>query len=317
MKKLIHLIYVISKWSSGIRHSKTIIALAILSSVLAGTGYTLLIAFVKRLLSEGFSSDSLLVWQFFGLCIAIPICGYTSQVVLLYLSSKAAYLLRIQLARQILSAPLRLLEKLGPHRLLATLTQDIGNVIDLVTLLPQMLIQLAMMAGCLFYLGWLGWKLLLIMVGYMALGLLTHQLPLMRAFHYFKLLRGEWDSMYKAFRGLIEGSKELKLNNQRSDAFFSQELEPAAEGLQRYGMRGNAIAMAVSNWGQILFFIFIGLLLFVTPFAIRVEQQVLVGYTLSSALHDHAVDDDLESDTFLKPRVPVGREDRATGVLVE
>jgi len=39
--------------------------------------------------------------------------------------------------------------------------------------------------------------------------------------------------------------------------------------------------MAVSNWGQILFFIFIGLLLFVTPFLLNVESQVLVGYTLA------------------------------------
>jgi putative ATP-binding cassette transporter len=39
--------------------------------------------------------------------------------------------------------------------------------------------------------------------------------------------------------------------------------------------------MAVSNWGQILFFIFIGLLLFVTPFFMTIEPQVLIGYTLA------------------------------------
>jgi len=273
--------YVIGKWSKGIRHSRSLIVLAIAGSLLAGVGYTMLIALIKSAVSNESLAQSKLIWMFVAFCIAIPVCGFASQLVLLYLTSKAAYELRVQLSRQILSAPLRQLEQLGSHRLLATISQDIGNVIELVTVLPQILTQLAMMFGCLFYLGWLSWKLLLIMLGYMAIGLLTHQLPLLKAFRYFRLLREQWDDMYKAFQGVIVGTKELKLNRGRRDAFLSEELEPAAFGLQNYGMKGNAIAMAVSNWGQILFFIFIGLLLFVTPFLLNVESQVLVGYTLA------------------------------------
>jgi putative ATP-binding cassette transporter len=281
MSNLLQLIYVIAKWSKGIRHSRTLIALAVVTSFLAGVGYTMLLALIQRALAGNLLSQSKLIWTFVGFCLAIPICGFASQFVLLYLTSKASYELRIQLSRQILAAPLRQLETLGPHRLLATVTQDIGSVIELVTVLPQMLIQLSMMLGCLAYLGWLSWKLMLIMVGYMALGLLTHQLPSSKAFRYFKLLREEWDAMYKAFQGVIVGAKELKLNRRRREAFFSAQLEPAAAGLQHYGMKGNAIAMAVSNWGQILFFIFIGLLLFLTPHFLTIESRVLVGYTLA------------------------------------
>jgi putative ATP-binding cassette transporter len=176
---------------------------------------------------------------------------------------------------------MRQLEKLGPHRLLATITEDIGNVIELVTILPQMLTQLAMMVGCLVYLGWLSWKVMLVMLVYMALGLISHQLPLLRAFHFFRLTREQWDLMYNAFHGLIVGTKELKLNTRRREGFLSEQLEPAALALQQYGMKANAIAMAVSNWGQILFFIFIGLLLFVTPYLLAIEGQVLIGYTLA------------------------------------
>jgi putative ATP-binding cassette transporter len=258
-----------------------LIALAVVTSFLAGVGYTMLLALIQRALSAGLLTQSKLIWTFVAFCLAIPICGFVSQYVLLYLTSKAGYELRIQLSRQVLTAPLRQLETLGPHRLLATATQDIGSVIELVTVLPQMLIQLAMMFGCVAYLGWLSWKLLLIMMGYMAIALLTHQIPLMRAFRYFKLLREQWDAMYKAFQGLIVGAKELKLNRRRREAFLTEQLEPAAAGLQIYGMKGNAISMAVSNWGQILFFIFIGLLLFVTPHLITIESSVLVGYTLA------------------------------------
>jgi putative ATP-binding cassette transporter len=281
MGNLLKLMYVIGKWSKGIRHSRTLIGLAVFASFLAGAGYTLLIALIKNALSDGLLSQPKLIWPFVAFCLAIPICGFAAQMLLLYLTSKAAYELRIQLSRQILAAPLRQLETLGPHRLLATISQDIGSVIELVTVLPQMLTQLAMMAGCLIYLGWLSWKLMLVMLVYMGVGLLTHQLPLMRAFRYFRLLREQWDAMYKSFQGVIVGTKELKLNRRRREAFLAEELEPAAAGLRDYGIRGNAIAMAVSNWGQILFFIFIGLLLFVTPFLLSIQPQVLIGYTLA------------------------------------
>lgn len=281
MGNLLKLMYVIGKWSKGIRHARTMIVLAVLTSFLAGVGYTLLIALIKRALSGGLTSEPKLIWMFVVFCLTIPVCGFASQMLLLYLTSKAAYELRIQLSRQILSAPLRQLEKLGPHRLLATVTQDIGSVIELVTVMPQMLTQLAMMLGALVYLGWLSWKLMLIMLGFMAVALLTHQLPLMRAFRYFRLMREQWDAMYKSFQGVIVGTKELKLNRRRRDAFFTEQLEPAAAGLRDYGLKGNAITMAVSNWGQILFFIFIGLLLFATPFVIALEPQVMIGYTLA------------------------------------
>jgi putative ATP-binding cassette transporter len=280
MSNLLKLMYVIGKWSKGIHHSRSMLALAVLASFLAGVGYTMLIALIRQALADGLTGPAL-VWSFVAFCLAIPVCGFASQVLLLHLTSKAAYELRIQLSRQILSAPLRQLEKLGPHRLLATVTQDIGSVIELVTVLPQMLTQLAMMLGCVVYLGWLSWKLLLIMLGYMAIGLISHQLPLLKAFRYFKLLREQWDAMYKSFQGVIVGTKELKLNRRRREAFLAEQLEPAAAGLRSYGVKGNAIAMAVSNWGQILFFIFIGLLLFVTPQFMSIEPQVLVGYTLA------------------------------------
>ena len=281
MGNLLKIIYVVGKWSRSIRHSRALIALAVLTSFVAGVGYTMLIALIKRVLADGLFSQPRLAWSFLALCLAIPLLGFASQMILLYLTSKASYELRIQLSRQILAAPLQQLEKLGPHRLLATVTQDVGSVIELVNVLPQMLTQLAMMAGSIVYLGWLSWKLLLVMLGFMAIGLLTHQLPLMRAFQYFRKTREQWDAMYKSFHAVIAGTKELKLNRRRREAFFSEQLVPVTARLRDYGMKGNAIAMAAANWGQILFFIFIGLLLFAAPFLVTIDAQVLIGYTLA------------------------------------
>ena len=42
MRNLLQLMYVIGKWSRRIRRSRTMIALAIVTSFLAGIGYTVL-----------------------------------------------------------------------------------------------------------------------------------------------------------------------------------------------------------------------------------------------------------------------------------
>src|SRR5688500_8441468 len=101
MANLLKLMYVIGKWSKGIRHARTMIALAIFTSFLAGVGYTMLIALIKRALADGLLTEASLAWSFMALCLAIPVCGFASQMVLLYLTSKAAYELRIQLSRWI------------------------------------------------------------------------------------------------------------------------------------------------------------------------------------------------------------------------
>ncbi len=281
MGNLIRLFSVLLQWSKGVRRSRSTIIFATLTGAIAGIGSTALIAVINAALAGGPTPRMRLVWMFVALCIIIPLSGFASQVLLLWLTAQSAHDLRMQLSRQILSAPYRLLEELGVHRLLATITDDIPSVTNAITVLPLLLTQFAIMLGCLVYLGWLSWPLLLLVLGYMLIGILSHQLPLLKAVGYFRMMREEWDAMFKAVRSLTEGSKELKLHRARRDAFLSQQLEPAVDGIQRYGMWANTLSLAAANWGQILFFIFIGLILFLTPLLITVDQRALTGYTLT------------------------------------
>lgn len=280
MGNLFQLFSVLLNWSKGVPRSRAAIVFAILAGGVAGVGSTALIAVINAALT-GNSSNRVLISEFIGLCIIIPVAGFISQALLVRLTAQAAHHLRLQLSHQILDARYRMIEELGIHRLLATITDDIPAVTNAVTSLPLLGTQLFVMLGCLLYLGWLSWPLLLLVIGYMFLGLLAHHFPTQRSFHYFQLMREEWDAMFKGVRGITEGNKELKLNRNRRNAFVSRQLVPAVEGIKTYGMRANTIALAASNWGQILFFIFIGLILFLTPVLLNVSHQVLTGYTLT------------------------------------
>lgn len=279
MRNTLQLFAVLLKWSQNVGRSRSIFIFAALAGAVAGFGSTALIAVINSVLTRGPSVK--IVSAFIGLCVLIPLGGFVSQALLVRLTAQASRDLRIRLSRQILAAPYRLLEEIGIHRLLATITDDIPSVTTGITSLPLLGTQFAVIAGCLVYLGWLSWPLLLLVLGYMVLGILTYQLPTMKSVHHFRLMREDWDASFKGFRALTEGTKELKLNRDRRAAFMSQELEPAIDGVYRHGVLANIISTAASNWGQILFFVFIGLILFLTPRLFTVSHQALTGYTLT------------------------------------
>ncbi|MGC2694590.1 MAG: cyclic peptide export ABC transporter [Candidatus Angelobacter sp.] len=279
LKNLLRLLFVLTQWASDFKGLRSTFITAVLAGLLAGLSNIAMIAIINSVLAKGISQSKIL--SFAGLCVVIPLTGFISQMLLIRLTAHATRDLRIRLSQQILSAPYRLLEEVGIHRLLSTITDDITSVTTGIGDLPYLGTQFAVIAGCLVYLGWLSWPLLLLVLGFMVLGILTYQLPTIKSVHYFRKMREDWDASFKGFRGLTEGIKELKLNRDRRSAFMAQELKPAINGVYRHGVLAYTIANAASNWGQSLFFLLIGLILFLGPWLARVDHQVLTGYTLT------------------------------------
>ena len=75
--------------------------------------------------------------------------GVLSQVLLIRLTQDAIYRLREQLSPGWSSAPLEQLERLGAHRLLATLTEDVRSLSQAVTALPNICVDVVTIVGLL------------------------------------------------------------------------------------------------------------------------------------------------------------------------
>ena len=84
----------------------------------------------------------------------------------------------------------------------------------------------------------------------------------------------------KHFRALTDGMKELKLHNNRRDAFMNKVLEPTATSVMGYNMQANNIYVGNAASGQLLVFLLIGLLLFGPGRAFQLSNQILIAYTL-------------------------------------
>ena len=275
----IDLIRFLLRNTPAVKHASLMIGLIILMGVISGGSNAALLAMINHLLSTAAPSSNLFI-IFFALCIILPITRFASEAMLITLSSRAVLDLRTRLSRQILSAPLRRLEEVGPHRLLATLTEDIPTIGSTFVNIPILCLHISIVLGCLIYLCWLSWPFFLGVIGFMIVGTLSYQIPLRRGMRAFVVVREQWDKLFKHFEAVTSGVKELKLHHDRREAFLTKALYPTGASLRRHAMIGRMNFVGADCWGQSLFFILIGLILFTAHSRSGINVQTLIGYTL-------------------------------------
>jgi len=262
------------------KRSRGIVISAIVASIISGAASSSLMAFVHRALEKKDSSGSWLMLGFVALCLIFPLSRIVSEVLLVYLSQKVIFDLRVQFIRQILSAPLRKLEEMGPHRILAALTDDVSVLAAGLTNVPVLCLQGAILLSCMAYLAWLSIPLFLITAVVLPLGILGVNGFLSIGMRHFARARKVQDTLYKHMRAVTEGIKTFKLHRARRDAFLAQLFQPTSASYQRENIRGNAIVIAGGSFGTLMFFITLGLFLFVAPRIMQVSTEVLTGYVL-------------------------------------
>jgi putative ATP-binding cassette transporter len=263
-----------------LRSSGWTVILAGLTGLAGGAGSVALLALIHAGLTREEGSTGLLGAGFAGLCLGVLLARIASQVLFIRLGQGSVFRLYTHLGRQILSVPLRDLEQVGPHRLLAALTEDVPAIAAALLGVPIVCINLAILLCCLGYLGWLSPVLFLGVLGFLIVGVLSYQLAVGRALGHLHLARKEDDALMKHFRGLTEGLKELKLHRGRREAFLRQLLEGTAANLRDHNTAGLTIYAAAGTWGQLLFLVGIGLLLFLPPLE-GLSRGVVSGYALT------------------------------------
>jgi len=264
-----------------LRYSPRLILLAVAAGVICGAANTGLLAIISAVLTASPFSRRTLAVSFVVLCLVVALFRVANELLLAQLGQNALVDLRMQLCRKILGISLRNLEELGPHRIMTVLTEDVPNISGVVTALPTLCINAAVVFTCLIFLGWLSWSLLLVVLLLMVLGIVTYQLPIIRAVRHGQLARLAADVLQNHFRSLTNGFKELKLHGDRREAFMSGSLQATSDKLRSHNMKLWKIYTLASSWGQLLVFVVIALLLFVAPSVTTINAQILTAYTLT------------------------------------
>src|SRR5262245_55955235 len=102
------------------------IVAVIVAGLVTGVANTYLVTLIRGVITPDHPPVS--VWSFALATAVILVGGVLSQVLLIRLAQEAIYRLRADLSGGIVSAPLEHLERLGMHRLMATLTEDVRSL---------------------------------------------------------------------------------------------------------------------------------------------------------------------------------------------
>lgn len=263
------------------RYSKlsTILFAVVLGSLSGAAGTGLLLVINRSLHRQDPTAPTWLMWAFIALCVAVPLARIASGFLLVMLGARTAYDLRVELSRKILAAPLRRLEEMGTHRVMVALTDDIASVTDALVEVPVLIINVALVIGCLVYLGTLSLPVLLAVAVLMLVGIVSYQIPLSAGVRRQMLVRDMADEMFAHFRGLTQGVKELKIHGQRRDHFMDN-LRKTAGSVRDLGVAARKIFIAANSWGSLLFFVVVGLILFVLPHFTMITADAMSGYVL-------------------------------------
>jgi putative ATP-binding cassette transporter len=279
MMNIFRLLSFLLRLSREVRFSRLRIVIIAVAGVISGVASTSMVALITQILTRAGSRTALLTGLFIVLCIALPLFRYLSQILLIDLAQRSLLAFRLRLARSILAAPLRHLETVGQHRLLATMTNDITTIVEAITAIPLLVMHVTVVVSCLVYLGWLNGSVLVKVAGFIVLGVVTYQLPIIRALKHFLKSREIFDSLIRDVRALTEGTKELKMHRRRRWEFL-RRMEDTAEMFRRENRAGYVVFSAASSWGQALFFVVLGLLVLLLPRFQPLDSRTLIGFTV-------------------------------------
>ncbi|MCI0735660.1 MAG: cyclic peptide export ABC transporter [Beijerinckiaceae bacterium] len=261
--------------------SRRALFISVAAGLAAGASSAGLLTFINTTLSPGKRAEPASVAAFFGLCVLMLAVGILSEVLVLRLTQNILFDVRMWLSRRILSVPLQQLQSFGLHRLMATLTDDVGNVAHAYHVIPVLFIEGSIALGGMIYIAWLSRTLFLTLLIFLALGLTIFFVSQHWSLRFLRRAREADDTLFGHFRALTEGSKELKMDIRRRRAFLNDELSVTADKIRKCFNTGLAIYVFGAHSSKLLFFIAIGTVLFVPALVAGTTAEAARGWTLS------------------------------------
>jgi putative ATP-binding cassette transporter len=262
-----------------IRPSRWLLLMALIVSIVGGFANAGLVAIINQALSAAPDRLATLGWQFLLLAVAVLVTRTLSQTVFVQLGQSTKAALRMRTIRSVTGASYQSIERQGAAKALTVLTQDLDTIVVFFLSVPGLAMNGSIVLGCLAYLGYLSWQVLVVAVVTVVIGSLGFHLANTRAMFHLRHSRNREDDLVKDFRALFDGAKELKLHRRRKNA-FEDAIAVNVEAVRAQRTRGYVLYTAAASWGSMILLAFIGCVLFLLTRFQMVETHVLSGYAV-------------------------------------
>ncbi|MBN1653029.1 MAG: cyclic peptide export ABC transporter [Deltaproteobacteria bacterium] len=264
-----------------VRSAPGIVVLASLASILSGALNTGLIIVVHRALTATDRISEILIVAFIGMVLGRLLSNYVSEITLMRYSQRSVASLRKSIISKLLRVPFRQFEVVGREKVYAALTADIETINYTLLSLPSYAVAFAVLLGGGAYLTYLSWKAMLLLAFLVMIGGTLHWLISKHASRFFEMARDQHDRLYRHFRALTEGTKELKLHRSRRRAFIENEVTETTDSLMNDTIRAHSRYFLARITSNFFFFTVLGLVIFLMPILHDSVSRVVSGYLLT------------------------------------
>jgi putative ATP-binding cassette transporter len=244
-----------------LRPALPLLLASILCGILGSLGTVLVLAIIGHALNGRLDLGAAQVAGFMALAL-ISVCGAgLSDVLTNMTGQKITAMVRIDLARRMLTAPLAALETAGTRGLLLALGGDVDMISDLAFALGAISVATGITVGCLFYLAFLSLPLFMMLLPILLVGGYVQFRARNRGIKGFWAGRAAEDRLHATYRTIIDGARELRLDRARRACLFHGQVIPNAEEVRRVTARAIAFFVGANAFGTLLLFAFITLVL--------------------------------------------------------
>lgn len=215
---------------------------------------------------------------FVALVLLLLVTTFLSQYALTCLGHKFVYELRKKLVKQIIDTNVPQIDRLGSARLLASLSSDIQSVTVAFVRMPELVQGVILSTGVALYLGWLSLPLLLIIMFWIVMTIWISAILVKHVYHHLTSIRELNDELYADYQSIIEGRKELALNQHRAEKLYKHDFLTHAKSHKERIIKADTYHLSAGNWSNIMMFAAIGVVFAVSNY---LDISIAVATTFS------------------------------------
>jgi putative ATP-binding cassette transporter len=252
-----------------------VVLVAILGAI-SGLASSAFVAVVNTILHA--PDRTRLVWLFAAVVFGRMVSTLVAQLVLARFSIDSMLRLCDELARRVIETPFRAIERLGPSRVMTTLTDDVLIMSAALQAIPAVMTNGAILVGCTIYLAVLSWKAALTLAVCAMAGAAAYQAVIRRVYGAVADARRERDVLFGHFRSITEGIKELQMNRARRRRLLETDIAASSRRLRALSLSMSYRYLFGDGTAQTIFFSIMGVMLFLLPGSARIPTESLTGY---------------------------------------
>ena len=201
-----------------------------------------------------------------GLLLFLLCSSMLASYALSFFTSRSIQGVRQSLIERILGSRFTTLEKTGRAKLYNVLTNDVNAISNALAEMPAFIYNALLMVVCFGYLIYLSPLVFLILISTVVVAGIFASCIMERIGKDAVKLRARQDDVFEGYKGLLEGSKQLALNNNRKQHYLERELNPQLEELKE-SERSYGFSWDINrNISQSLIFMVLGAVVVVSQF---------------------------------------------------